>query len=601
MRRRALRWLWLAGVLAALPAQAQHDPPGPPPAGPGTLRGRIVREAAGEVAGLPVVLYALPPDGSPGLAHTTSDAEGRFAFEGISNDPATVYLLGARADELPFGRRVTFAPGQTLADVELRIDVPSSDASAVVVSDVTLRIERGCNGLRVTEVHHLANPTERAIFVPAERRGTALPLLRAELPAGASRLQLPLATLAQGLEQDGERVTFWGPLHPGEHEVQLTYSVPAEPGRLTLARGFPKGATRVVVLSDEGGLSVGGPDLAPAEPRAIDGQSYAAHSTGPLGAGAQLTISLEIPPGGPKQVELVQGQMWLELDDAALLVDEQYAVRNPSSSPAIAGGDEPLLCLAIPEGAEGLRFSPATLAMGTLPDPGGGLAISGPVPPGETPLALRYRLPVGGGTMDFAQRFPQPLDLLSVFVADTGVVPRTDRLHGRRPLRSSDRTYLRLEGFAIEAGEVVGIRFERLAPRRPPSRLASVGFAALAAAAAIAFLVGPLRSEAGEHAPAEPPEVHAESEREAIYAAIRDLDEDHETGKISEADWEQLRGELRARAVRVLEDARAHRERARPGVPAATPGCPACGAQLPADARFCHRCGERLAGEGAGE
>ena len=56
--------------------------------------------------------------------------------------------------------------------------------------------------------------------------------LALELPAGAGPLSVPFA--AQGLEQAGSRVAFFGPLHPGIHEIEFQYSVPtrAEPAGL---------------------------------------------------------------------------------------------------------------------------------------------------------------------------------------------------------------------------------------------------------------------------------------------------------------------------------------------------------------------------------
>ena len=76
------------------------------PAGPAALRGRVVRDGESTgVGGIPVVLYALPPNGVPGLRAMVTDEAGAFAFESIANDPATVYLLGARYAEIPFGVR----------------------------------------------------------------------------------------------------------------------------------------------------------------------------------------------------------------------------------------------------------------------------------------------------------------------------------------------------------------------------------------------------------------------------------------------------------------------------------------------------------------
>ena len=156
------------------------------------------------------------------------------------------------------------------------------------------------------------------------------------------------------------------------------------------------------------------------------------------------------------------------------------AVRAPGEGDAPLRGrdDAPLLCLPLPAGAEGLRFSPTSLAMGLEPDATGGLALRGPFPPGESRFALSYLLPAEGSALRFERSFPRALPLLSMFIADTGVLTETTRLHRRRPIRTEDRTYLHLEAFEIEPGETVEVDLRQLPAPRPLSALASAGFAA---------------------------------------------------------------------------------------------------------------------------
>jgi hypothetical protein len=332
---------------------------------------------------------------------------------------------------------------------------------------------------------------------------------------------------------------------------------------------------------------------------------------GPFEPGARLELRVELPPAAPSPVQVDQAQLWLELDDAALVVDEHYRLALPGGQPLAAASGAPLLCLPLPPDAEALRFSSATLAMGPEADPSGALALRGPIPAGESAVALRYRIPVRGDTVELAPRFDRGVALLTVFIADTGVAAETARLHRRRPLRADDRTYLHLEGFQIEPGESVAIRLERLAPRRPAPRLALAGFALALTGAGIAFLVVPLRGRRAE--PALDPELASlEAERESVVAALRGLEEDFETGKLHAPDYEQLRADLRARAAELIQRRSQARELA-PGsadragppgsgagsAPAASPArCPACASKLPEDARFCHRCGRAVPAAG---
>ncbi len=592
----------LAGCLLAAPALAQEAPGALPP-GPATLRGRIVHEAGGPVADLPVVLYAAPGEGSPGLGRSVSDASGGFAFEGISNDPGIAYLVGVRAEDLPFGMRVGFEPGQTLREIEVRIAAAVSDASGVERAAARLRIDRGCGGLRIVETHELRNPGDRVVFFPEARREGALPILALELPAGAGPVSVPFA--AQRLEQAGARVAFFGPLHPGVHEIEFSYSVPAQGDAALLAWRFPQGVRRLEVWTDAAGPHATGAGLAPAAPRTLEGHSYASSAAGPLAPGAALELRLEIPAVAPSALAVSEAQTWLELDDAALVVDERYRLSVPGTEPLAAASDAPLLCVALPPRAEALRFSPETLAMGPEPDPSGALALRGPIPAGDSALVLRYRVPVEGDAVELVQRFDRAVGALRVFVADTGITAESPRLHRLRPVRSADRTFLQLEGFQIEPGESVAIRLARLAPRRPVPRVAAFGFSLALAAAAIGFLVGPLRGEREE--PSVDPELAAlDTEREAALAALHSLEEDFETGKLDAADHAELRAELRARVAELIQRRRAAllpvTRGQTPGAGAdaapAAAACAACAAALAPDARFCHRCGAAVPAPG---
>jgi hypothetical protein len=387
----------------------------------------------------------------------------------------------------------------------------------------------------------------------------------------------------------------FGPLHPGVHEVEFAYSVPARGDAAALAWRFPQGVGRVEVLTEAGGPVASGAGLAPGAAQVVDGRSYATSAGGPLAPGAAFALDVPLPPAAPSALAVAEAQTWLELDDAALDVAEHYRISVPGTQPIGGSSAAPLLCVFLPPGAEALRFSQETLAMGPEPDASGALALRGPIPAGDATLAIGYRVPVdGSAAIDFAQRFDRTVDSLRIFVADTGVSAESPRLHRLRPVRSDDRSFLQLQGFQIEPGESVAIRLERLEPRRPAPRLASVGFSLAIAALAIGFLIGPLRGRREE--PGEDPRLAAlETEREAAVAALRSLEEDFETGKLDAEDYAELRAELRARAAELIQRQRAAEvpgaaAHARAGTEPA-PACSACAATLARDARFCHRCG----------
>jgi Ca2+/Na+ antiporter len=123
-----------------------------------------------------------------------------------------------------------------------------------------------------------------------------------------------------------------------------------------------------------------------------------------------------------------------------------------------------------------------------------------------------------------------------------------------------------------------------------------------------------------------------EREKQALLKALKELEFDHEMGKVSDEDYQEIGANYRARAVRVLRqldestgdaDYRALAEKelkarlegrgAKAAEAAATPaseaapvsppsdklGCTRCGARNDADADFCKKCGNRLRAEEA--
>lgn len=108
--------------------------------------------------------------------------------------------------------------------------------------------------------------------------------------------------------------------------------------------------------------------------------------------------------------------------------------------------------------------------------------------------------------------------------------------------------------------------------------------------------------------PAGPPEAE-ETRRGVAVAALREIEFDRETGKLSDADYELLKRKYTAAALEALrleeagapsdvEEMIAARVRALRSAaaeaPAGGPVCASCGPRPEADALFCSACGQRL-------
>ena len=592
-----IRRLGLAAALAMLALAAAHaqekEPPDVPP-GDATLRGKLVAQGGASVADALVILYSLKPDGDPGLRSTRSDAQGAFAFENISGDPAIVYLVGTRVGGVPYGVRATFAPGAKEKTVEVSVAAPTENLARLTHGTARVRLERGCTHLRVLQSHSLVNASDQVLYVAPERRADAKPLLTVELPPGAAGFE-PITTVTpDALELRDGAVRFWGPLHPGSHEIEWAFGLPLAAAQ-TLRIGYPEGAPRVDVLLPAG-ASAQGPGLTAQGARSLPSGEFALYETGRIAPGGALEAKLElgaVAEGPRPRIEEVQ--MSLELDDVALDVSERMTLRVEGDQ-ALESDGQPLLCVPLPEGAQDLRFGGDTLGLGLTRDPSGALALHGPIPAGETPLALRYRLPAKPGGTTFVRRFGSEVPLLEVFVADTGLRAQSPRMHRKRPVVTEDRVYLQLEAFALGGDEEIAISLEPLPARSAPARALALGVVAIGAIVAGAFLLAPLRKdEDGAASATEGPDVF---ERESLYRAIDALDDDLETEKLSPEDHALMRAALRARAVELIASERGAQPET-PAPPSQGAFCTSCGASQRAGDRFCPQCGARQDAKGS--
>ncbi|MDX1650300.1 MAG: hypothetical protein R3263_10640, partial [Myxococcota bacterium] len=471
----------------------------------------------------------------------------------------------------------------------------------------------------------LENEGSATVYVPEDARSGARPALRVELPDELREFRMPLGVVPEGVERDGRRLRFWGPVYPGRQEVRWLYALEPEPSdpeaggeadarperyvwRATVA---PEASPVHVELPEgETRLEAPGATLEPLEPGAGDDEAGVAARRLAVRPPADGTLALVLrtPPArvAPEAVRPVEARLVLHADAASVDVTETHVLEVEGEGRVRSAPQRPLYRIPLPERLRDLRFGSDAASVTLQPDGEGGLAVRGRLAPGETRVELAYRLPVEDFPTAVERRFAARVPLLSVFLAETGsVVPSSERLHRRRPVRTQDLTYAHLEAFEVEPDETVRLEIDRLPPRTRLPRAAWMGLGGGLALASIVFLMMPLwRARGGGRIErAREPEA-AERERQAIYEAIRDLDHDFETGKVSEEDHARLRAELRARAVALLARSR-RTPQTLPGAAAEAPGapssptpCASCGAVPRPDDRFCGRCGTPLAAAG---
>ena len=205
-------------------------------------------------------------------------------------------------------------------------------------------------------------------------------------------------------------------------------------------------------------------------------------------------------------------------------------------------------------------------------------------------LVFSYDLEAAGGVLDSELPLPDGAPALELFVKDDRLAIDVGELHPARVSRDADgRSFQRYLGFDMPPGATIPLRIRPLPPLVSGGSWAAAVAAALVAGGLLFFVGRPLgASSRSEHEPQDDPEA---SEKEALFAALRDLEHDYETGKLSPDDRDRLREELRRSALLGMTRARA----ATPPEPAeAGRSCPGCGRTAASDDRFCAGCGARL-------
>jgi len=302
----------------------------------------------------------------------------------------------------------------------------------------------------------------------------------------------------------------------------------------------------------------------------------------------------------PDSFQVAEARLLLSLDDAALGVRETHVLKVDGDAGVMAAPGESLLRISLPEASQNVRVASGAAGLSLERLPRGEIDVGGVAPPGESTVAVDYRIPVDGNSVDLVRSFEQRVPLLGIYLADTGrLIPESDRLHRRRPMRTGDLTYIHLEAFNVTPGEEVALRISNRPPSQGISPGGAMAFVVLAALLSGALLIAPLLGNDLGPEDAEGEELPSVRERESIYSAIRDLEHDHETGKISEADYTTMRDELRSRAVALLRREREGEiDAPESGAP---PRCAACGGEVRTTDRFCSHCGRAIAGSPADE
>ena len=122
-------------------------------------------------------------------------------------------------------------------------------------------------------------------------------------------------------------------------------------------------------------------------------------------------------------------------------------------------------------------------------------------------------------------------------------------------------------------------------------------------AGSIAYVSLPFRQKRSKDTQPSSTHLQKEGQRQVILSALRDLDFDFRTGKVSEEDYKPLRAQLLVKAAEYVEQEKQGDEQlealiqTRRAAQQPDPGCHHCGARIVAGQRFCSKCGSAVNNE----
>lgn len=268
----------------------------------GTIRGRVLNETTGEPQPrVRVTLTSALDDGSEQRRLTaTTDARGRYVFDGLATGDDRYYAVDARYDDGLFAGGVVRIPEDTarppVIDSTLRVWDTTTDPAAIVVRRDSIFVVPSDDGAGVIEAVVVANISDEAYIgrgrelgaddgssrrsASAEGDGEVASLGFA-LPAGAELPPVPIVesdidfpTLVE--TSFGFAATAAVP--PGQWRIVYSYEVPGDGGTYDLSRPALYPTLELGVYAGDP-LTIDGSRVSPDGTRDVRGKSYDLYSS----------------------------------------------------------------------------------------------------------------------------------------------------------------------------------------------------------------------------------------------------------------------------------------------------------------------------------
>jgi hypothetical protein len=212
--------------------------PGQTPGEAGLITGTAVNGSAGgtPIAGAEIVLRASRDGSFVPIAETTSDSQGRFAFENLPIERDTIYLPGVSRGGVHYpGPRVRLSRGEWTAQVKLIAFDAVESPSPLVCRRHEITVEPQTGYLEISEALVIDNPSLTA-FVGRQDGAMSPVTLRLSLPEGFDKVTFEKEFHGRNFRVLDGVLTTDLPWPPGRRELRFAYRLPADSGNATFRR-----------------------------------------------------------------------------------------------------------------------------------------------------------------------------------------------------------------------------------------------------------------------------------------------------------------------------------------------------------------------------
>ena len=327
-----------SGAVAAQATPVSGAAPAPTgSAAPGeavNITGYIVNGTAGQpVPGnLPITFYVFPGGtGQTAITETfQSDAEGRFVISSTQAKPGDLMAATTTYKDLNFfSELVDYAPRVTLP---ITVYESSPDGSSLKVNTLHIVAVPGANGLEVSEIVVLNNPTDRLIA------GFGQPILTLGLPKDATQFSVDTSMRTDTLVRQDNTLLYFDAVPVGDNAAQIVYRyvLPNAPYSLDRPLFQDIGSVNMLVEGEPGQVNVNSSQLTAAGVQPIQGSTYQQYRATGLTAGTNLSVSVTPPGGGGLDWRIIAGIGLVVVGLGGIVLWQRGRAKTASAAPARA-------------------------------------------------------------------------------------------------------------------------------------------------------------------------------------------------------------------------------------------------------------------------